>query len=383
MIEKEWDLSKASDRLQLRAIQRRRPLSCTLELTYRCNFHCKMCYIRMTDAQAAPFGRLRTVEEWLDMARQLYDAGVLYLILTGGECTGYPGFERLYEQLARMGFRVSIMSNAGAYTDSVRALFTRYPPYGVGITLYGGSNETYAAVTGDPRGLDKAVENIRFFQSIKVPVSLNFTVIKQNVLDYPKVGQLCKELGIPYTLITDITAHRYRAGFSDAMQCRLSPAERACVACHPPEEAGLAMENARELEKALVDFQMPTAPAEPPPPEPDSCIGSSSGCAIYWNGDMGTCVSMRGFHNVKPFETGFEAAWAQLKAQQDAAFRRPAVCQTCRMKADCLHNCAGRRLEGAGTPHEPDPYTCKYTYLLRLYKARRKVADVPPSPACG
>ena len=281
MIEKEWDLSKASDRLQLRAIQRRRPLSCTLELTYRCNFHCKMCYIRMTDAQAAPFGRLRTVEEWLDMARQLYDAGVLYLILTGGECTGYPGFERLYEQLARMGFRVSIMSNAGAYTDSVRALFTRYPPYGVGITLYGGSNETYAAVTGDPRGLDKAVENIRFFQSIKVPVSLNFTVIKQNVLDYPKVGQLCKELGIPYTLITDITAHRYRAGFSDAMQCRLSPAERACVACHPPEEAGLAMENARELEKALVDFQMPTAPAEPPPPEPDSCIGSSSGCAIY------------------------------------------------------------------------------------------------------
>ena len=69
MIQKSWDLAKVTDRIQLRAIQRRRPLSCTMELTYRCNFHCRMCYIRMTDAQAAPYGRMRTVEEWVDMAR--------------------------------------------------------------------------------------------------------------------------------------------------------------------------------------------------------------------------------------------------------------------------------------------------------------------------
>ena len=64
MIEKRWDLNRVTDRIQLRAIQLRRPLSCTMELTYRCNFHCRMCYIRMTDAQAAPCGRMRTAEEW-------------------------------------------------------------------------------------------------------------------------------------------------------------------------------------------------------------------------------------------------------------------------------------------------------------------------------
>ena len=47
MIEKTWDLNKISDRIQLKAIQQRRPLSCTMELTYRCNFHCKMCYVRL------------------------------------------------------------------------------------------------------------------------------------------------------------------------------------------------------------------------------------------------------------------------------------------------------------------------------------------------
>ena len=382
MIQKQWDLNKVTDRIQLQAIRQRRPLSCTMELTYRCNFHCRMCYVRMTDAQAAPYGRLRTVDEWLDMARQMRDAGVLYLTLTGGECTQYPGFEELYGQLSQLGFRISIMSNAGAYTDSVRDVFRRYPPVSVGITLYGGSKETYAAVTGDPEGLDRAVENIRFFRSIRVPVGLNFTMIRQNVLDYPLVGRLCRDLGCSWTLITDISGHRHDVSMSDALQCRLSPAQRACVACHPPEEAALAMENAKELEKALSGFQMPQAPAEAPPPEPDACIGASSGCAIFWNGEMNTCISMNGHGNAHPFETGFEAAWAQLKAQQDETFRRPAACQACGMQEDCLHNCAGRRFEGTGSPHGPDPYTCQYTYLLRLYKARRNGADVPPSPAC-
>ena len=84
MIQKQWDLNKVTDRIQLQAIRQRRPLSCTMELTYRCNFHCRMCYVRMTDTQAAPYGRLRTVDEWLDMARQMRDAGVLYLTLAGG-----------------------------------------------------------------------------------------------------------------------------------------------------------------------------------------------------------------------------------------------------------------------------------------------------------
>ena len=377
MIGKRWDLNKVTDRIQLRAIQLRRPLSCTMELTCRCNFRCRMCYIRMTDAQAAPYGRMRTVEEWTDMARQMRDAGVLYLTLTGGECTQYPGFEALYEQLAQIGFRLSIMTNAGAYNDSIRDVFRRYPPANVGITLYGGSNETYAAVTGDPKGLDKVLENIRFFRSINVPVGLNFTMIRQNVLDYSKVGKLCQELGLAYTLITDITGHHYNANFSDALLCRLSPAERACVACHPPEEVEQALENAKELEKELIHFRMPQAPEKELPPEADSCIGSSTGCAIYWNGEMGTCISMNRYRHTKPFDIGFEAAWAQLKAEQDKTFRRPDACRACSMAKDCLHNCAGRRFEGTGSPHEPDPYTCQYTYLLRIQKAKQGKTEVP------
>ena len=382
MIEKVWNPESISDQIQMRAIQQHRPLRCTMELTYRCNFHCRMCYIRMTDEQAAHYGQLRAVEEWLDMGRQMRDAGVLNLTLTGGECTGYPGFERLYEQLARMGFRITVMTNAGAYTESIREVFRKYPPLSVGITLYGGSNETYEAVTGDPKGLDKVVENIRFFRSLRVPVGITFTIIRQNVQDYPKVGKLCRELGVPFSLITDITGHRYDSSWSDALNCRLNPAERACIACHPPEEAATAMENAKELEKALSDFQLPEVPSEPVPATQDACIGSSTGCAIYWNGDMQTCISLSGYQCVKPFEVGFETAWAQLKAAQEETFRRPGKCEACSMAKDCLHNCTGRRFEGTGSPYEPDPYTCQYTWLLKRYKEKQNRTDVSESLKC-
>lgn len=382
MIQKQWNDSRLRDVLQKKAVAARRPLSCTFELTYRCNFNCQMCYVRMTDRQAAPFGRMRTVQEWLDMAGQLRDAGVLYLNLTGGECTQYPGFAELYEKLYGMGFRLTVMSNAGAYTDAIRELFRQYPPYGAAITLYGGSNETYAAVTGDPKGLDKTVANIRFLQSLGVPISLNFTMIRQNVLDYPKVGRLCMELGLPYTLITDITGHQKDASFSNALTSRLSPAQRACIACHPPEEVALALENAEALEKELADFKMPAAPAAPQEPTMNACIGSYSGCAIFWNGEMQTCISMNGWHTVNPFEIGFEAAWQKIQSEHAETFRTPAACQACDLFNDCLHNCAARRFEGTRNPGEPDPYTCQYTYLLTRYRARRNNPEIPAAPSC-
>ena len=383
MIEKTWNPDSVRDQMQLKAIKYRRPLNCTLELTYRCNFHCRMCYIRMSDARAATYGRMRTVEEWLGMAKELYDAGILNITLTGGECTQYPEFEKLYERLSGMGFRITVMTNAGAYSESIREIFRRYPPCNVGITLYGASNETYKAVTGDPKGYDKVVENIRFFQSLRVPIGMNYTMIRQNVMDYPKIGTLCKELGMPYTLITDLCGHRNDISLSEAMECRLTPAERACVACHPPEEVEKAMEDAGELEKELANFRMPVVTGEPPVSAQDSCIGSKIGCAIYWNGEMQTCISLNGWHNVHPFETGFETAWAQLKAEEEKTFLRPAVCCVCRMKEKCEHKCTGRRFEGTGSHSEPDPYTCQYTYLLEIYKERQKVTETAQSPQCG
>lgn len=83
------------------------PLSGTFELTPMCNFSCRMCYIRKTAEQVRNSKRpMRTLDQWLSLAEEARDAGMLYLLLTGGEPMIWPGFWELYEELSQMGLVV-------------------------------------------------------------------------------------------------------------------------------------------------------------------------------------------------------------------------------------------------------------------------------------
>lgn len=362
-----FDSNKIIDQLTMRAIERRRPLTAMLELTYRCNFNCGMCYVRMTEEQARPYGRMRTVEEWLDMARQLKEAGVLNLTLTGGECTRYPGFNELYMQLSQMGFRLYMLSNAGHYTPEQRSLFEQYPPHSVGITLYGGSRETYEAVTGNGDHFERVIQNIRFFQSIGVKVNLAFTIVRENVLDCPKVEALCRELGLKFAWTTFVHPHMRDAGFSHAASSCLSPAQRVCVEGYSLRNIEQALEEAKELEKELEHFSIPQLTENIPETLP-ACVGSLNSCAILWNGEMSPCISLTGNRRYLPFETGFEAAWQQMQADHGITFRTPEQCRTCALQNECSMRCHGKFYSVTGDAGTPSPELCQYTWLKQRFR---------------
>lgn len=61
------------------------PLNGTFELTPCCNMACKMCYVRLTKPEQEAIAPLRTAQEWLELGRAAKDAGMIYLLLTGGE----------------------------------------------------------------------------------------------------------------------------------------------------------------------------------------------------------------------------------------------------------------------------------------------------------
>lgn len=364
---KETAEKSITDILMAKAVAARRPLSCHFELTYRCNFKCPMCYIRMTDEQAKPYGRLRTLDEWLDMARQVKEAGAYYITLTGGECTTYPNFIELYTELIKMGFRVSLMSNAGAYTPEIKELFRKYPPCGVAVSIYGGSNETYEKVTGDAKGFDKVVENLKFLKETGVSVSLSFTVIKQNVHDYPAVSELAKKLDLPLKIITDIVKHNRDVSFSDALSCRLSPAEATCIAFNKPRDVEKALKEAKNFEK-FAGTVPPQLSEEIPDAVIRSCNGSCMEASIFWNGDMQTCISLAGVKCYKPFEVGFETAWQQLQGDAPESFAPSPVCLRCALADSCFGKCAARNFEGTGDSRKPDPYVCQFTWMRKCYE---------------
>ena len=46
------------------------PISGTFELTPRCNFNCKMCYVHLKEQDIPKYGREMTAKEWIRIAEE-------------------------------------------------------------------------------------------------------------------------------------------------------------------------------------------------------------------------------------------------------------------------------------------------------------------------
>ena len=122
------------------------PVNGTFELTSRCNLGCKMCYIRTRAGDRAMKASELTADQWLDLARQGVDAGMLFLLLTGGEVFLRPDFFEIYEPLTDMGLLITLFTNATLITERTADKLARRPPNRTEVTLYGATRETYEAV---------------------------------------------------------------------------------------------------------------------------------------------------------------------------------------------------------------------------------------------
>ena len=118
-----------------RAKEKKAPINGSLELLPLCNMNCDMCYVRLSREEMEQKGRLRTADEWLEVGRQMKDAGVLFLLLTGGEPLLFPDFKRLYLELRKMGFILTINTNGTLINEDWADFFGTYPPRRVNITL--------------------------------------------------------------------------------------------------------------------------------------------------------------------------------------------------------------------------------------------------------
>ena len=121
------------------------PVIGNFELLPLCNMDCKMCYIKMSQSDVNKKGGLKTADEWLSIAREARNAGTIYLLLTGGEVFLYKDFKYLYTELTKMGFIITVNTNATMINEEVLEWFAQIPPKCVNVTLYGGSDETYEA----------------------------------------------------------------------------------------------------------------------------------------------------------------------------------------------------------------------------------------------
>lgn len=336
------------ERLRREARDNKVPFSGTFELTPLCNFNCRMCYVHLSREKMQHYGRLRTANEWLSLAREARNLGTTWITLTGGEALTRPDFYEIYDGLLEMGMLVTLLSNASLAGEDFCHHLLSMPPANMRFTLYGTSNATYERLCGVTKGFDTVIENLWRLSDAGLDFSLAYTLTKENLSDFDEATKLAKDLGTVLYLSDDVVP-AVRGAESEAEQLRVPTEEKPGV-------------------KEFLDGHKRVHIV----PEFDNCCSDGTStehnelfahCGMYrcgfwvdWNGSMEPCSFMSSV-GAKPFEWGFGRAWEYLLERvEDMRLREQ--CRNCDVRGFCTA-CPGSREAETGCPDGVSERFCK------------------------
>ena len=328
----------------------------TFELTSRCNFNCKMCYVHNQD-NALCRATEKSAEWWIELGKKAAENGTIFLLLTGGEPLLREDFEEIYTALAKMGFLISINTNGYLLNEKTFNLFKKYPPSRVNVSLYGATEETYEALTG-VRGFERVLSNLKALREMGIDVRINGSFTKYNYKEIKQIYDITRELGFhvkgtpymfPPVLIGGeaghnsgrLSAEEAAANRVDWLKLLYSPQE-FCKRIGATLNGIDAFELSRDEECA------------------EGKIKCRAGKSSYWvnsKGEMCFCgVAGKGY---SIDELGFTGAWERVK-EFSASVRTPAKCESCKYKHLCSV-CAAACYTETGSFTEVPEYVCRFT----------------------
>ena len=342
------------------------PLSGTFELTPRCNFSCKMCYIHRTETDVLARAQEKNAAQWLALAEDCCRAGTLLLLLTGGEPLLRPDFRDIYSGCKKLGLMLSINTNASLMDERMVDFLAADPPARVNVTLYGASAETYGVLCGVSAAYDRVVQAILRLKEAGILVKLNFSVTPWNRHDAQKVYDFAAEHAIGLQaasyMFPPVRACEHGAFCSE----RLTPQEAAAEKVRY-ERARFPEADCKARWRSLLSGEAvpdPDAECQELPTQKLRCRAGSSTFWVTWDGQLRPCGMMT--EPGVPLEgRPFAEAWQEIRRLRDEILV-PAKCSACKAGNACDQCAAVCFAETGRYPGVPD-YMCRMTAeYLRL-----------------
>jgi len=330
------------------------PINGSIELTPLCNMNCDMCYVRMSKDEMEAQGRLRTAEEWLEIGAQMKDAGVLFLLLTGGEPLVYPQFREVYLGLKQMGMILTINTNGTLIDEEWADFFQKHKPRRINITLYGESHETYQKLCHYEEGFDRTMEAVRFLTERGIDVKIGGSATKANANHIAEIIACGDQLGVAVRVDTYMMPAERERNQPYNLQSRLDPEAAAQVRI-----MALKKEMPAGTFKQYVLQTMDMVEKFVPSTEPRcvTCYAGNCSFTLNWQGNMRPCVVLSE-PSVSVFDAGFAAAWQQIR-ETVGNIRLNLKCSQCRLSALC-RTCAASALLETGSFDGVPEYMCHY-----------------------
>ena len=366
-----------TDTKMLKEMPKRIPVNGTFELTGRCNLNCKMCYVHVDEKRIHQLGyRERTASEWISMGKQVLEAGTFKLLLTGGEPMIRQDFCEIYEAIAKMGFFITLYTNATLVTPKIMDVLQRFPPHTLGITIYGLSPNTYGSVCGHPDAYQKMISGLKMLMTLPSKIELRTTIIKDNLNEAEKIEEFIKGLGDKITFNVNHTVFQSgRNSIADIASCRLSPQQNAMFYITryqklmdeylktpdkltelrlDQEKRKLKQQHQQDKRKKFSSYQ---------------CNAGYQEYTISWDGRLLPC-SLSDNCYTEPFKDGFKNAWENLGLIIPEPIL-PKQCLSCKVQQFCGACFASRYCE-TGNINGIPRYFCQVAEAYnKIFKERR------------
>jgi radical SAM protein with 4Fe4S-binding SPASM domain len=339
------------------------PLNVHIDVTYRCNERCVHCYLDHDDK-----GEM-TTQEIKDVLDQLADAGVFFLVFSGGEVFMRRDFLELVEYARNLLFNVKVKTNGVMIHEAEAQRLRELGVEQVQLSVYSHRAEVHDAITKLPGSLKRTVDSIKFLKSQGLKVALSNVLMTVNQQDERGTRALAKQLGVSYTL--DPTVTPKIDGDTSILSFRVDPENLDELFADD------------ELVGNSVEFCRPPAPVDEDVMEGYSCSAGHSACYISPYGDVFPCVQF-------PLPTGnvrrqkFADIWyrsPQMNEVRSIRVKDLTVCSSCSHAGSCTR-CPGMAYM-EGSMRGPSSSDCLKSYHrtgIPSANMLRKAAMTPSGP---
>jgi radical SAM protein with 4Fe4S-binding SPASM domain len=328
-------------------------ISGSLELTRRCNLRCAHCYVHYP---GAPSGELSTA----DMRRvldKLADAGVLSLLLTGGEILARRDFAELYVHASNLGFLLTLFTNATMVDEATADLLVDRRPRRIEITVYGHTPESCERVTGSGAAFGRFREGVDLLLQRNLPVEFKMMVLRSNAHEFDAIRDWAAQLGRPFRHDPIVNA-RLDGDLAPTRE-RLSPADTARLLGDSAESRDLFAANRA------------AAQSQPPARTLLRCGAGTKTFHVDPEGFLHPCMMWRS--RPYPLLSGSIAEWKQLiTGLWEQPLPAESLCGACSHRFSCGSCSAASQVETGRAGMHVD-------YFCRVCGEREKLLNVPTS----
>ncbi len=316
-----------------------RPALCQFELTFACPLHCRYCYSDCYNRRQFIRRQLSTKKVFAVLDK-LYDYGILWLGLTGGDPLARSDFADIYAYAHSKGFIITVFTSGMLIDKEVIGVLEMHKPFCVELTLNSLDPHKLDRISGGRGVLKRVMASIGMLKASGIAFKIKSMALKDNHQELNRIKSFAAGLGCGYQVSSLILPRLDR----DSSVCALRLDASSLIRLDG--SLGLDTEFCRGANQAPKGRNRRLF----------RCNAARDGFGVDPCGRMFLCTAVR----TPSFDLGrygIEKGMRALSRLISQDFRKDSPCAPCQFLDSC-RRCPGRALLESGDMHKAVAYYC-------------------------